>query len=108
MLDCAWKPTRHPAGSSSATVVSTISGGSVDVITVTNASSLIGVTDRWLPLVAEKQGLAVDHRVLQLEPAESGAGRRQGDGEGVTAHDRRDRQAQLVEALRRDELTEPG
>src|SRR3954453_4988190 len=40
MLDCAWKPTRQPAFSSSTAVVSTISGGSIEDIRWSKASSL--------------------------------------------------------------------
>src|SRR4029079_11246467 len=108
MLDCAWKPTRHPARSPSAAVVSTISGGSAEPISVSNASSLTFPTCLSRSLVAEEEGVCLNHGGLQLEHGEPCAGWGHGDRKLVTAHERRYREAQLIEAVRCDEFPEPG
>ena len=87
-------------------MVTTISGGSTEAINVPKASSLTSVTTRR-PLVAEKEGVVLDHDALQLEAGEPGARRGHGHRERVTAHERGDREAQLVEAVRGDQLAEP-
>src|SRR4051794_32005688 len=104
MLDCAWNPTRHPARSSPTTVVSTMSGGSAEAINVPKASSLTSVARP--SFVAQEEGLVLSHGPQQVELGQSGARRRHRDRQRVTTHERRDRETQLVEAVRGDELTE--
>src|ERR1700710_1198424 len=107
MPDWAWKPTRQPPRSLPTAVVTTTRGGSRELINPSNASLSIWLSG-FTSLVAQEQRVTLPHHVPQREPDHRRTRRCHRDGQGVTAHQRCDRQAQLVEVPAGDQLAQPG
>src|SRR3954463_10357390 len=100
MADWAWKPTRHPARSPATAVVTTTIGPSSEAISESNASVIA------VHLVAQEQGVVLAEHVSQREAGERRPRREHRDRKRVSAHHRRDGQAQLVDVAGHDQLAE--
>src|SRR4051794_41671191 len=96
MLHCAWKPTRHPARSSRAAVVTTIMAGSRGP-TSSPKSSLISALLRAGALVAQVEIVTLGQCVRAAQAGGQGAGGRHGHGQGGAAQQGRQGEAQPVE-----------